>query len=382
MNSQKNQILSNDRYQLILKLIYFLATVLFIYKSRLFLLEPRIWAEEGSVYLKDAILNGSKSLLNFHQGYYSIIPTFTFYVSTFFNYKYIPYFALFASLSVWVLLFFIVAKLINPLFKIFLFISLFVLLNQYQQLFLNTINLQFITPLLLLIFLQNDLENISKKKHIFLLVLIFLNIFNGVLGILLLPYLVYRLILVKKFKTLFFSLACVALYALLYICFKEQSDNLSLSERFVCNFNIKYQYWQKNQISLLKMHYYIILLVLSILFLLLKKWEISLISLICFTNFCFIDMTKLCTLQITERYRVYLYALTLIFFYGLIHKQLSTKLLLLPTLVISFFFSKSFFDTDHSYCIECPDWSSEYKNLEEKKKAKIHPAGWEIDITK
>lgn len=378
----KDQNLRANRTQLILKVIYFLAAILFFYKCRLFLLEPRIWAEEGSVYLRDAILNGYKSLFSFHQGYYSIIPTATFYASTFFNYKYIPFFALFASLSVWGFLFILIAKLVDPLFKILLFISLFVLLNQYQQLFLNTINLQFITPLLLLIFLQNDLGNLSKEKHILLLVIIFITVFNGVLGIFLLPYLVYKLFVANRFKTLLFSVVCVACYAVLYLFFKADAGNFSLSERFICNLNIKYDYWQKNQISFLKMHYYLLLFVAAILFLLLKKWEIFIILIICFVNFCFIDMTKLCTLQITERYRVYLYALVLIFSYYLISKHLNTKLLLLPTLIISIFFSKSFFDTDHSYCKECPKWSDEYNSLLEKKKAKTHPYGWEIDITK
>jgi hypothetical protein len=376
----KSYYLKTQRDHFALKFIYFLALCLFLYKSRIFFLEPRIWAEEGTVYLKDAVLHGFRSLWSTHQGYYSVIPNVTVYVSTLFNYKYIPYFTLFVSLGFWGLLFFLIKKMADPVYKILLFISLFVILNQYQQLFLNTINLQFITPLLLLVFLQHDLNNMSAKKHLLLLFVIFFALLNGVLGIIMLPYLVYKLIVSKLYKTLIFCFFCIAIYAFIYLSFKSSGGDLSLGNRIMCNFNLKYEYWKINQVSFIKMHYYIILPFLSLLFLIKKKWEIALILMTVFVNFCFIDITKLCNLQITERYRAYLYASSLIFFYYLAQKYLTEKLLYLPTLIIIIFCSRAFFQTEHSYCRECAQWSTEYQNLLNKENTKIHPKGWEINL--
>lgn len=376
----KNYNLDIKKEHFILKSIYILAICLFIYKSRLFFIEPRIWAEEGTVYLKDALVNGFKSLFSIHQGYYSIIPNITFYISTLFGYKNIPYFSLFTSLSVWFTLFVVIKNLRDTLYKILLFISLFILLNQYQQLFLNTINLQFITPLILLIFLQNDLENLDKKQHVFFLIIIFFALMNGVLGFILLPYTIYKLIASKLYKTIIFCVVCTFLYSIIFFVFRENSGDLSLGQRISCNFNIKYEYWQKNQISFFKMHSYILLPFASLLFLIKKKYEVSIILITIFFNFSFIDLTKLCNLQITERYRVYLYASTIIFFYQMVYRYSYKQLLYIPTVIIAIFFSKSFFEIDHAYCKECAKWSVEHKNLLEKKRAKIHPKGWELNL--
>lgn len=89
--------------------------LLFI-KSWKFLLEPRLWAEEGSIYLKSVLDNGLESVFKAQQGYYSVIPNVVIYFSSLFDAEFIPYFTVYFSLFVWIL-FFLLLNNINNHYK-------------------------------------------------------------------------------------------------------------------------------------------------------------------------------------------------------------------------------------------------------------------------
>lgn len=179
---------------------------LFFIKSAKFLFEPRLWAEEGTVYLQTSLQDGFLSLFKLHQGYYSIIPNFTLYFASLGDYQYFPFYTAMVSFFFWCLLFFLINNINskefkeNYSFKFFLGLSVFFILNFFQEIFLNTINLQFITPLILGVLLLYDFEKLSKGQLLFSYFIIVICIFNGVLFFPFIPLLLYKLYVSRKFK--------------------------------------------------------------------------------------------------------------------------------------------------------------------------------------
>ena len=111
MNSKTQQILKNNFVFL------FVILPLFVYKSIPFFENPRIWAEEGTVYFVNAVKDGFSSVFEIQQGYFSIIPNVVLYFSTFFNYKYVPLITTTVSSFFWLLPYFLICNINSKEFK-------------------------------------------------------------------------------------------------------------------------------------------------------------------------------------------------------------------------------------------------------------------------
>ena len=95
--------------------------------------------------------------------------------------------------------------------------------------------------------------------------------------------------------------------------------------------------------------------------------------LLCF----FIDFTKL-TIAFDWRYLSVNYALICLAIFFFIQKNKVLQSIF--TIVIVFWFGRTFFHHDMSYSNDISKWSIEYKNLNQGKPAKIHPKNWQIEI--
>ncbi len=187
-------------YYLVISLLVIIGVLLV--KSWDFWQEPRLWAEEGTVYLKASLEESWHSALSSQLGYYAIIPSVTIYFSTFFPLQYLPYITQGVSLLFWILLFGLIAGINKKEYSVgvkivYLFSVLFILLSQ-PEVFLNTINLQFITPLILLVSLLYNEQKLTKLQIIGFRILQVICILNGVLSLLLMPYLLYKAVLKDK----------------------------------------------------------------------------------------------------------------------------------------------------------------------------------------
>lgn len=70
--------------------ILIIAIALIILRHFDFFINPRFWAEEGSVYFLNAYIHGFSSLWFGHQGYFSIIPNISTYLATLVPLEYAP----------------------------------------------------------------------------------------------------------------------------------------------------------------------------------------------------------------------------------------------------------------------------------------------------
>ena len=197
---KKKKMKIRKNYYLVISLLVIIGVLLV--KSWDFWQEPRLWAEEGTVYLKASLEESWRSALSSQLGYYAIIPSVTIYFSTFSPLQYLPYITQGASLLFWILLFGLIAGINKKEYSagvkiVYLFSVLFILLSQ-PEVFLNTINLQFITPLILLVSLLYDEKKLTKIQIMGFRILQVICILNGVLSLLLMPYLLYRAVLKDK----------------------------------------------------------------------------------------------------------------------------------------------------------------------------------------
>lgn len=355
----------------------------FLYKSWNFLVEPRIWAEEGTVYLKSAILDGFWSIFELQQGYYSIIPNLTLYFASLGDYFYIPYYTVFISFFFWILLFVLINNINskylkdNYYFKFFIGLSIFIVVNSFQEIFLNTINLQFITPIIFAIILLYDFERLGKIQIILFYTILTICCLNGILYFPLIPLLSYKLYKGKEFKALvFFLLLC--LFSFSVILFQNpNSQVMGLHERIIGNIKYKAKIilYSENIKLMLLNNWYLFLIPIVLILLYKKQYLVAYFLLTTVLLFIFIDYTKM-TKELISRYLSILYCFLLItFFLFFANKKYLQGII---SLFLLFWFGKTYFHHDYSYSNKVSKWREEYQNLEKNKPAKIHPQNWQI----
>lgn len=356
--------------------------------------EPRLWAEEGAVYLKSAFENGWKTILMPQLGYYAIIPSMTTYFASLGDIKYIPFWTQNISLFFWMVPFVLIVLLnreeFTPKVKSVFMFALLLLLFSQQEIFLNTINLQFITPIILLISWLYDEDALNKYQIWLLRALQIICLLNGVLGMLLMPFFLYKVFMERKYNLLFLYLPIIIIHLIMVMLYEGGSNTM---ERLIGN----YQYLIKDlEISIVRTivnrRSYAVLIFISAIALFIghfkkrREEKRCIISLFisCFLLILFVDFTKIASPIITSRYLVPIYLIQYIILLIILAKHRFYILLIGTTLFVSFVFiygkGRGLFRNDYSYCKECPKWSEEYKKIEQKLPAEIHPAGWEIKI--
>lgn len=376
----KNKETQNIQY---FGLVKTLLLVLFTFKSFPFIIEPRIWAEEGDVYLKDSILNGLNSIVHTHQGYYSIIPSVTLYFASLFNFKFIPYFTLAVSLTFFILLFLLIENINNDKydrnFKSIITISFFVILNSIQEIFLNVITLQFITPLILYILSFYDFTKLSKFKFRFILFIIAACTLNGPTSIFIVPLIILKLIRSnRKSEAAFIAL-------LLTICITSIFTTPPSDAQVSATIRIK-----SNMVEILnQMHHgkfgfiiidniYFIVIPIFLIFRNLINQDNLQIAILTLVYGGFFQLTK--AVGGGERYSAIVYCLMVLAFTLLF---LQNRIAIFSICIVTtFYFGRGFLRTNYSYDKNIKPWSSEYMNLKSNGKAEIHPKGWYLSLKK
>jgi len=367
-------------------IFYLLFIILFTYKSSYFIENPRIWAEEGSVYFRDSYLNGIKSILSFHQGYFSIIPNTTLYLASLFSFKYIPYFTVTLSLLFWYILYFLIIninskKFYSPL-KEFLFLGIFFLSNYYQEIFLNTINLQFITPIILSIICLYDFNKLSKRSLYLINAIAFVCVFNGILSFVIIPFYLYKLI---KINQKFTAYIILFLYIIINIIAIFQANHISneLSVFSRIKNSIIYKYYTLIKVRRFKEflinNSYFLMLFPILYFYYTKYIKKFILVLSVFILSIFIDLTVLDP-PIHSRYSAILLMYFFIILFLILKKNGKIIITFSITLLIIILCSPSFFNHDLSNDSLTKSWKEEYKNLEKNKKANIHPWNLKIEL--
>ncbi len=380
MTTIRNKEFINIEYFDFVKIILL---ILFTFKSFPFIIEPRIWAEEGDVYLKDSILTGINSILHTHQGYYSIIPSLTLFFASLFNFKFIPYFTIAVSLTFFILLFLLIDKINNDKydknFKSLIIISFFVILNSIQEIFLNVITLQFITPLILCILSFYDFTKLSKLKFRFILFIIAVCTLNGPTNIFIVPLLIIKLLRSNhKSEAVFIALLLTTSITSIFITPPSDSQ-VSAAIRIKSNIiQILDQMHNCKFKSIIIDNIYLI--IIPIFFIWRKRinqdnLQIAILTLI---YGMFFQLTK--AVGGGERYSAIVYCLMVLAF-TLLFLQNRTAIFSI-CLVTIFYFGRGFLKTNYSYDKDIKPWSSEYLNLNNNRKAEIHPKGWYLSLKK
>ncbi|RLW52186.1 MAG: hypothetical protein B6D69_07315 [gamma proteobacterium symbiont of Stewartia floridana] len=132
----------------ILIILLSLAACLIFIREPLFLLEPRIWAEEGRIYLSRALAEEPVSaLFSFNLGYYSFFNSFIAFIAVeFFPIKYAAYVTTYSSLFIQLATFLLIvltpSKLLATFEERFL-VGIALIILGTPEIWLTTINMQF-----------------------------------------------------------------------------------------------------------------------------------------------------------------------------------------------------------------------------------------------
>ncbi len=362
-------------------LVYFFILAIFLFKTRFVLADPRLWYEEGIVYLRDSVLNGFSSVFSNHQGYYSIIPSVTIYLSSLFSTKYIPYFTVYISLFFWCYLFYEIFLYVNNKYKtdniskIFFVLTIFLIIASGQEILLNTITLQFITPFIIYFIIKNHSELHFPRK-----VLILVCLLNGVIGLLFIPLLYIKYF--KKYKVLFLFIVLGVFFHLYSVLFYTSSGNrTTVMQRLVWNLSYKIQLIEeKDYLKFLYKNYYLIFFVILLYYSRMSKEKlITVITLLGIT--VFVDLTRVLPNLDAERYNCIIGGSVFLVFCEAIDVRGAQKFQR-PLLILSFglmcFKSSRLLYSDHIYCKEA-SWKKEYIKYDSYLPAKIHPCGLTIE---
>lgn len=182
------------------KLLTVALLVLFAFarEPRLFLF-PRIWAEEGSVYIQSVFANGVLgSLLLPHLGYFSLFNNFVVAGGlALFGLDGVAYATTYASLVVMLLS--VCAPLIlrSPLWETGLKKSILVvyaLIVSSGEIWLNTVNAQFYFCLFACFLLFSEKQEIRGGRAAYVLFMTSISAFTGVTSVVLFPFFAYRVL--------------------------------------------------------------------------------------------------------------------------------------------------------------------------------------------
>ncbi|MFM8179863.1 MAG: hypothetical protein ACKOAG_11875, partial [Candidatus Kapaibacterium sp.] len=163
-----------------------------------FVLEPRLWAEEGTVYLHAAIQSEDLSdLLRPHLGYYSLIPNLMTHAGL--TMSGLSGVAVWTTWSSFVLM---IACVTAPLFLPGRFwdtrmkrtaIILFALVAGSAEIWLNTINIQHYLCVFTGFLFLSDITKASRRIRAYAMIMTAVAAFTGVPSMLLLPAVVIRM---------------------------------------------------------------------------------------------------------------------------------------------------------------------------------------------
>jgi len=215
MNLLKNR--SNLEFSLLVLACVF---ILSFAREPLFFLEPRIWAEEGTVHISSIFSNGLwVSLWQPHLGYYSL---FNNYVTSLglglMGLERVAYIT--TALSFFIATLTVAAPLILPSkqwdtrFKrtVIIFFSLFI---GTAEIWVNTINAQFYFGLFTSFLLLSNTKAVTGWRCYYVLGMLFQAAFTGVTSVIFLPFFVWKFMQEKSMTWFEKSILVILLFGLI-----------------------------------------------------------------------------------------------------------------------------------------------------------------------
>ncbi|RHX88345.1 hypothetical protein [Leptospira stimsonii] len=204
---------------------------------RLFI-TPRLWAEEGTIYFREAFFGGFKSIFEPSLGYYSFFPRTFSYIASLFPIEMAPLIMTIFSLSIWLIPHILIGLSKNEYLLSYrnkTICSLVLILTApSDEIFINSINLHFLTPWILILIGIDNFQKVSKTQTVIYLILIWLSILNGPVAMFVLPIYAYFILSQKKIKFLFISMLPVLIQL---FCIINYDSKNSIYDRF--DFSLK-----------------------------------------------------------------------------------------------------------------------------------------------
>ncbi|WP_061296221.1 hypothetical protein [Leptospira interrogans] len=387
--------------------------IIMIRDIRLFI-EPQLWAEEGTIYFREAYLYGFKTIFKAEFGYYSLLPRTFSYVSNLFPLETVPMFMILFSLFVWLVPHILIGLSRNERlhsFKNKTICSLILLLTgPSDEIFLNSINLHFVTPWILILIGMDNLNRISKARSVLYVFLSWVSLLNGSVSIFVLPTYIYLILSQKKYKFLIFSLFPVLIQ--LYSIFIFNNNN-SFHDRFSFSmeeFNLIYYYrvLLGSFVGEIGSRYSILNLIE------IQSWiKLKTVLFLFFTGlvlFVIKERNKFASSlmigSVTVSILMYIFALNpkypnlligggryfylpntmliigyLFFCFKKVDFKIPATLIYVIPIILSLFSSGVAYFNKSRYCSDCASWKTEVRqNFRQNKKIQIAPRGWIIDF--
>lgn len=210
-------------------------------REPLFFLQPRIWAEEGTVHIQSVLKNGIfTSLIQPHLGYYSFFNNYAVgFGIALFGIEKIAYVT--TALSTVVMLATVLSPLIlkseywNTKLKKSLII-LFALTAGSGEIWVNTINAQFYFGLFTCFLLLSDTERLDGFRRLYVFIMLLQGAMTGVTSVIFFPFFLWKYFKQKEIShfeklivfILFFGLI-VQLVSLFYLSLNSGLGRFSLN---------------------------------------------------------------------------------------------------------------------------------------------------------
>lgn len=185
------------------KTIGLLVLILAFFREPLFLLSPRIWAEEGSLYLQDYLDKGLlDSLLSPQLGYYSLYNNLVIATST--QFLGLELVAVGTTLIAFAVMLF---AILAPFYlasaywsdgRVRFLLAFFSLIIGSAEIWLNTINVQFYLGLFASCLLLSNQRDLNAKLYWLTVAVLGIGALSGVTSVILLPFFLWKLRQVRR----------------------------------------------------------------------------------------------------------------------------------------------------------------------------------------
>ncbi len=256
----------------LLNIIIFIMSILLIFFRDInFFIDPRFWAEEGSVYFLDAFNNGLIALFSPHQGYFSIVPNIATYISTLFSLESAPLVTTVFAFIIQAIPFYLIlistSTYFNNTLKKLTSSMIILFVAHTGEIWLNTITSQFHFILILFLIALDENKKINNKY----LILVLLSGLSGVVANLLtILFLINYIYKKNRSYLIYFLILCfTSIIQLIYILSAEHSGSrFSGFDWFI--FLQKLYYYSIQHALFNSTSYYLIFLSLPFFYLLYK----------------------------------------------------------------------------------------------------------------
>ncbi|MGD1046505.1 MAG: hypothetical protein ABR936_14445 [Bacteroidota bacterium] len=202
-----------------------IAILILIVRKSDSLFNPQLWAEDGVVFFAQQYEFGASSIFTAYADYIHIVPRLiAVFADSFFSYANIPAVYNYTSLFITIL---VIAHCFSPRlqlpFKPLLALSIVLVPQALNEVFLNITNLQWILCILLVLTLLKDAPNIKYGNYTLQVISDFIIIiFAGLTGpflIVIFPFFAWKLFRIKKAYgyTLLMTALCIVFIQLFYM---------------------------------------------------------------------------------------------------------------------------------------------------------------------